>query len=309
MDNKTLDKVYLLVSGRTHGKFWLHHLSPWCRSSLDQGHSGRKWGSHRQASPEEGQSSIPPVWMGGWVVGLHLWSKAETKKRHKWAPDDCLWKHVLWQFWKGQCQHTYPDTDTHTRLLRVQQALCFFTMQKTNLQRQGEFTPLLIDPAALIDKSIDGNKTFAVQTHTRGTWPINHAVTHLQLLNDFKQLCVLSRQTEMLQLQRKGRRNTKEEEEHNGFRHKWTLPTNTGPCCRKYMNQRRMVNIVVSPSGCCWKKWRACSHWQESPGYPASCPLWSQVCSNRFIHAQQHSTVCHFSLSSYNKAQFEQKDT
>lgn len=33
-----------------------------------------------------------------------------------------------------------------------------FFFRKTNLQRQGKFTPLLIDPAALMDKSFSDNK-------------------------------------------------------------------------------------------------------------------------------------------------------
>lgn len=56
----------------------------------------------------------------------------------------------------------------------------------TNLQRQWEFTSLLIDPAALMDKSVTGDKRAARARE------INATETHLQLCNDFKQFCILT---------------------------------------------------------------------------------------------------------------------
>ena len=61
---------------------------------------------------------------------------------------------------------------------------------KTDLQGKREFTALLIDSAALMDKwSIDVKKVVLLLHHSQHK--INVTVTHLQLFNYFKQLGVL----------------------------------------------------------------------------------------------------------------------
>lgn len=65
---------------------------------------------------------------------------------------------------------------------------------QTNLQREREFTALLIDPAALMDKNTDDNKALLLSHRRMYTLnKINQTETHLQLLDDFKELRVLTK--------------------------------------------------------------------------------------------------------------------
>lgn len=98
-----------------------------------------------------------------------------------------------------------------------------FVEPNANLQGQREFTPLLIDPASLMDKSTKDYKLLQLGHHWLYTQhKINHTVTHLQLLNDFKQLGVLIERTEQnAAVRKKGKEEHREEEEHDS--RKWKL--------------------------------------------------------------------------------------
>lgn len=68
------------------------------------------------------------------------------------------------------------------------------TGNQTNLQRERELTALLVDPTALMDESgiDDQNRPTSTDTKKTAEDGTKHAATHLQLLDDFKQLCLLT---------------------------------------------------------------------------------------------------------------------
>lgn len=78
-------------------------------------------------------------------------------------------------FWRNKCYvlkvsvniHTNMESEKHIHSLRYVCVCVFYSLRmKTNLQRKRELTPLLIDPAALMDKGVLVIRNY-LNTHQR----------------------------------------------------------------------------------------------------------------------------------------------